>query len=83
MIDWYMTTVSPFCVYIRVNCGYTIRVKTPTSFIKDFNVYVLKKINVLMYMCSRRLYNVLPEVSGCPNLGSSYEDKKKKIKSHY
>ena len=40
-------------------------------------VYVLKKINVLMYMCSRRFHNVLPEVSGCPNLGSSYKDKKK------
>ena len=31
-----------------------------------------------MYMCSRRLY-LLPEVSGCPNLGSKYEDKKKKV----
>ena len=40
---------------------------------------MLKKINVLMYMCSRRFYNVLPEVSGCPNLGSSYKDKKKII----
>ena len=34
--------------------------------------------NVLMYMCSRRFY-VLPEVSGCPNLGSSYEDKKRRL----
>ena len=42
-----------------------------------FKVYVLKKINVLMYMCSRRFYNVLQDVSGCLNLGSSYEDKKK------
>ena len=35
--------------------------------------------NVLIYMCSRRFYNVLPEVSRRPNLGSSYEDKKKKL----
>ena len=63
-------------MYIRVNCGYTIRVKQVLQ--KSSNVYVLKKINVLMYMCSRRFYNVLPEVSGCPNLGSSYEDKKKR-----
>ena len=38
--------------------------------------------NVLIYMCSRRFYNALPEVSGCPNLGSSYEDKKKKKVLH-
>ena len=38
--------------------------------------------NVLVYMCSRRFNNVLPEVSGCPNLGSSYEDKKKKRLIH-
>ena len=38
--------------------------------------------NVLMYMCSKRFYNVLPEVSGCPNLGSSYEDKMKKKLMH-
>ena len=33
-------------------------------------------------MCLRRLYNVLLEVSGCPNLGSSYEDEKKLIHLH-
>ena len=44
-----------------------------------FHLSIQCKINRPTHIENLVDNNVLPEVSGCPNLGSSYEDKKKKL----
>ena len=69
-------------VYLRLTLTNIFDLSIQCKIKRPTHIEILVKINVLMYMCSRRFHNVLPEVSGCPNLGSSYEDKKKKKLIH-
>ena len=72
---------NPLFIYLLIK-------KTPL-YVHVYTAVIDKSVNkqrivndVSICMCSRRFYNVSPEVSGCPNLGSSYEDKKKLIHLH-
>ena len=71
MIDWSTIAASPFYVY---TCQQCILVNKP---------YDLPSVLLIKYFkstCAQEDFTTFfPEISGCPNLGSSYEDKKKKM----